>query len=122
MLHQNVPRKTEREMGNRSVGPLTKEHVPKLEELLEKYKSASTWHNIERNDMNAGLCLAIMVHLGVEVYSSSGFYYFIGIERGNHLCRTPHQLYYDSNIDEVLEECIKPRIEALEKIINYLKN
>ena len=124
MLHQNVPRKPEREMEDRSVGPLTKEHVPKLEELLEKYKSANTWDEVHEHRIYHGLCLSIKEHLGISIYYSDEFNSFIGNTK-MYLCDAP-QWYFErrSNFkfNEIKSICLQPRIETLEKIINYLNS
>lgn len=123
VLHQNVPEKSERKMENRSIGPLTRDHVEGLKGLLELYRSIDSWSFIYKNCLAHGLCLAIQANLGVNVYGNHGFCSFLGID-GGYLKLTPYY-YYSGGCrlnEDIIKKTIEPRIEALEKIINYLNN
>ena len=106
----------------KTIGLLNKSHVPKLEELLNIYKSASTYDDVCAHQIQAGLCLSIREHVGVETYYSDEFNLFIGNTQ-MYLCDTPKWCMEKFlNFNEAYLISIKPRIEALEKIINYLNN
>ena len=108
---------------SRNIGPLTRDHVPKLRELLGLYKSSNSWNLIHKNCLSHGLCLAIQANLGVNVYGNHGFCSFLGID-GGYLKLTPYYYYSGGHPlnEDVIKETIEPRIEVLERIINYLNN
>lgn len=105
----------------KSIGPLTKDHVPELKKMIGIYKGAESIRDLAGNRMALGLCSAINIRLNIFTYGNVEFGEFIGIKYGAFLCPTPYNGFERGlSWGEIKNQCIQPRIEALEKIINYL--
>ena len=110
-------------METKTIGPLTKSHVPELKKMVDIYSSAEKINDLAKNGMAAGLCHAIDFRLGIFIHGDIEFGQFVGFRYGEFMCPTPHN-GFDRGLswDKIQDQCIKPRIEVLEKIINHLNN